>query len=118
MWRYVSKKDSILQVTRKDYLSCNTSSPVAAHDDGETVVRLHRSGPYYFIGGADGACEKGEKLIVVVMAPRRLSAPAPSPVMLDRPAVAPTSRGPLMVVVNWGLMGAALLVMGVFGVVF
>lgn len=109
----------MLQVTRKDYLSCNTSSPVAAHNDGRTVVKLRRSGPYYFISGAEGACEKGERLIVVVMAPRRLlaPAPAPAPMMFDGPAVAPTSGGPLMLAVNLGLVGA-LLVAGVLGVVF
>ena len=105
-------------MTRKDYLSCNMSSPVAEHSDGHTVVRLHRPGPFYFIGGAKGACEKGEKLIVVVMAPRRYGgiAPAPSPMMFDGPAVAPTSGGPLMVVINWGLIGA-LLGLGIFGLV-
>jgi len=108
----------VLRVTRKDYLSCNTSSPVAEHSDGHTMVRLHRQGPYYFIGGAKGACEKGEKLIVVVMAPRRYSgiAPAPSPMMFDGPAVAPSSGGPLMVMTNWALVGA-LLVIGIFGLV-
>lgn len=115
MWNYDGKKDSVLRVTRKDYLSCNTSSPIADHADGHTVIKLRHPGPYYFIGGAGGACEKGEKLVVVVMSPRTYArfAPAPAPTMFDGPAVAPTSGGSLMTVFSWGVMGA-LLAVGMF----
>ncbi|XP_073109474.1 early nodulin-like protein 15 [Elaeis guineensis] len=118
VWKYDGEKDSVLQVRREDYLSCNTSSPVAEHKDGTAVVKLHWSGPYYFISGAEGACEKGEKLIVVVMSERhalRRISPAPSPMEYDGPSIAPTS-GALMVVQRKGLV-AALVVLGTVGVV-
>ncbi|PKA57617.1 Early nodulin-like protein 1 [Apostasia shenzhenica] len=101
VWKYDAQKDSVLQVRQKDYLSCNTSSPISEHRDGDTRLRLRRSGPYYFVSGAVGACQKGEKLLVVVMSQRhRFPAggslsPAPSPSELDggSPAMAPLTGG-------------------------
>ncbi|WOL19058.1 hypothetical protein Cni_G27855 [Canna indica] len=94
VWKYDAAKDSILQVTREAYLSCNRSNPLAEHKDGATVVELRRSGAYYFISGADGACEEGQKMIVVVMSERhslRGLAPGPSPVELEGPSIAPAT---------------------------
>ncbi|CAL9104427.1 unnamed protein product [Musa textilis] len=113
--QYDDAKDSVLQVTREAYLSCNRSSPVAEHRDGATAVELHRSGAYYFISGAEGACEQGEKLIVVVMSERHSLrgglAPAPGPTEFEGPAVAPTSGASTTVVLKSGV-AAALLVLG------
>ncbi|KAK6927644.1 Phytocyanin domain [Dillenia turbinata] len=94
VWKYDSNKDSVLQVTRDSYLKCNTSDPIAEYKDGNTKVKLDHSGPFYFISGAAGQCDKGQKLIVVVLSSRhRLYAisPAPAPAEYDGPAVAPTS---------------------------
>lgn len=86
----------MLQVSKEDYLSCNTSNPIEEYKDGETKVKLDRSGPFYFVSGAEGHCEKGQKLIVVVLSPRHKNrymgvSPAPSLAESDSPAVAPTS---------------------------
>ncbi|XP_021758039.1 early nodulin-like protein 3 [Chenopodium quinoa] len=100
VWKYDNKQDSVLQVTREAYLSCNTSSPVAEYKDGQTKFELKKPGPYYFISGTQANCQKGEKVIVVVMsAQSRRSgaaspafAPSPSPNSeAQTPAVAPTS---------------------------
>ncbi|KAF5748117.1 early nodulin-like protein 1 [Tripterygium wilfordii] len=94
VWKYESGKDSVLQVTREAYLSCNTSSPIDEYKDGNTKVTLDRSGPFYFISGTNGHCEKGQKMIVVVLSPRHRYtgiSPAPSPAEFEGPAVAPTS---------------------------
>lgn len=112
MWKYDAQRDSVLQVTKEAYASCNTSNPVAEYKDGNTKVELDRSGPFYFISGVKGNCEKGEKLVVVVLSSRhRVISPAPSPVEFESPAVAPTSgasslKGGLLVVLAvlaWGL---------------
>ncbi|GMH08006.1 hypothetical protein Nepgr_009846 [Nepenthes gracilis] len=110
VWEYDGKKDSVLQVTRDAYHSCNTTRPIEEYRNGETKVRLDRSGPFYFISGAEGHCEKGQKLIVVVMAPRRnkqnaLASPAPSPAEVEAPAISPTSsattrKGSMLVVLG------------------
>ncbi|KAJ8434810.1 hypothetical protein Cgig2_033532 [Carnegiea gigantea] len=116
VWKYDSKKDSVLQVTREAYLSCNTTGPIEAHKEGETKLKLDKSGPYYFISGYQPNCEKGEKIIVVVMADRstraRAGSPALSPALapaseLEAPAVAPTSGA------SSGLKAGFILVFGV-----
>lgn len=93
VWNYDST-DSVLRVSQKDYETCNTSSPIAEYKDGNTKLILARSGPYYFISGANGNCKKGQKLTVVVMSARSQFmgiSPAPSPLQFDGPAVPPTS---------------------------
>ncbi|KAF2313030.1 hypothetical protein GH714_008814 [Hevea brasiliensis] len=109
VWKYDSQKDSVLQVTREAYLSCNTSNPIEEHN-GNTKVKLDRSGPFYFISGAGGHCVKGQKLIVVVLSQRHRYtgiSPAPSPEEFEGPAVAPTSAATSLkgsLVVSLGLM--------------
>lgn len=80
-----------MEVTKEAYNSCNTTNPLANYTDGETKVKLDRSGPFYFISGANGHCEKGQKLSLVVISPRHsVISPAPSPVEFeDGPALAP-----------------------------
>lgn len=101
-------------MSKEDYLNCNVSNPIEEYKDGNTKVKLSRAGPYYFISGAKGHCQKGQKVIVVVLSPRgRYTgiSPAPSPVEFNGPAVAPTSSasslgGGLMVAFGlllWGL---------------
>jgi len=58
-----------LQVNKEDYANCNSSNPVEQYNDGNTKVKLDRPGPFYFISGAKGHCEKGQKLIVVEEGP-------------------------------------------------
>ncbi|KAG6625617.1 early nodulin-like protein 1 [Carya illinoinensis] len=70
VWNYDPSKDSVLQVSKKDYESCSTSSPIAVYKDGNTKVKLDRSGPFYFINGTEDHCEKGQKLATVVLSVR------------------------------------------------
>ncbi|MED6181625.1 hypothetical protein PIB30_021049 [Stylosanthes scabra] len=99
VWKYDGKEDSVLEVDKEDYANCSTSNPMKEYNDGTTKVELDRPGAFYFISGAAGHCQKGQKLVVVVMSPRggRRSAgfsPAPSPAPsaeFEGPAVAPTS---------------------------
>ncbi|XVF89282.1 hypothetical protein PTKIN_Ptkin19aG0117500 [Pterospermum kingtungense] len=112
VWNYDSSKDSVLQVTKTDYETCNTSSPMAAYKDDNTRVKLERSGPYHFISGAEEHCQKGQKLIVVVMSKRSQFmgiSPAPSPVKFDDPAMALTSSA---VVLKRGLVAIVGVLMG------
>ncbi|MCD7459912.1 hypothetical protein HAX54_042293 [Datura stramonium] len=95
VWKYDGEKDSVLEVSKRDYVTCNTSSPIAVHNDGNTKIVLDHSGAYYFISGAKGHCEQGQKLIVVTLSDKNMrrfmGAPAPSPTESEGPAVAPTS---------------------------
>ncbi|GFZ12486.1 early nodulin-like protein 9 [Actinidia rufa] len=71
VFEYPAEKDSVLQVTKKDYTNCNTASPMREFkDNGHTVFKFDQSGPFYFISGVEENCVKNEKLVVVVMADR------------------------------------------------
>ena len=92
-------EDSVLEVTRDDYNRCSTAAPLATHrataGGGAATVPLPRSGPYYFVGGAPGSCQKGERLLLVVMSEKhgrgRLRGLAPVPA----PAPAAEAESPL-----------------------
>ncbi|KAL9232822.1 hypothetical protein vseg_007887 [Gypsophila vaccaria] len=75
-------KDSVLQVDREDYGSCNVTSPILKFEDGNTVFKFDHSGFFCFISGKPGHCEAGQKMIVRVMVQsgvHHLPAGAPSP---------------------------------------
>ncbi|KAL9236072.1 hypothetical protein vseg_010779 [Gypsophila vaccaria] len=75
-------KDSVLQVDREDYGSCNVTSPISKFEDGSTVFKFDRPGFFYFISGKPGHCEAGQKMIVRVMVQSGVQHPpasAPSP---------------------------------------
>jgi len=78
-FKYKKLEDSVLLVTQAAYETCNTSNPTAYYDDGNTVIKLRHSGPYYFISGIQENCNKGQKLIVVVMASSGHSGPGSYP---------------------------------------
>ncbi|XP_059631929.1 early nodulin-like protein 18 [Cornus florida] len=44
--------------------------PIMKMDDGDSVFKFDRSGPFFFISGNKDNCQKGQKLIVVVLAVR------------------------------------------------
>ncbi|XP_057487739.1 early nodulin-like protein 14 [Actinidia eriantha] len=90
---YDPKLDSVLQVTVEDYKVCNRSNPIKSYTDGNTTISLDRSGAFYFISGAEGHCEEGQKLEVRVLSAKhapRAHPPATSPVPAPVPAPAPS----------------------------
>jgi len=117
VWKYDGQKDSVLQVTKEAYAACNTTNPIEEYKDGNTKVKLDKSGPFYFISGAEGHCEKGQKIVVVVLSQKHkqvgyVGSPAPSPVEFVGPAVARTSSASNL---KGGLLVAlGVLVLGLF----
>lgn len=67
---YQAGNDSVLLVDKRSYDACDTSAPIDTFADGSTMFTFTRSGPFYFISGNKDNCNRGEKLIVVVMAER------------------------------------------------
>ena len=61
------KKDSVMEVTESDYKKCNSTHPNFFSNTGDTLFKLDRSGPFYFISGASGHCSRGQKMILKVM---------------------------------------------------
>ncbi|PIN17794.1 hypothetical protein CDL12_09531 [Handroanthus impetiginosus] len=50
------------------YKECNSTHPNFFSNTGNTVITLDRSGFFYFISGAAGHCDKGQRMIVWVIA--------------------------------------------------
>lgn len=65
-FRFDNKTDSVLQVSGLDYEACETSRPMKEYRDGNTTIELECCGHFYFISGAPGHCEKGQKLDIFV----------------------------------------------------
>ncbi|OMP08967.1 Plastocyanin-like protein [Corchorus olitorius] len=89
-FKYKKGADSVLLVTREDYFSCNTTNPILSLKDGDSTFTFDRSGPFFFISGISDNCNKGQKLIVVVMAVRHKHSPSPS----TSPATPPVPSSP------------------------
>lgn len=85
LFKYKSGSDSVLVVNKEDYDGCDVGSPLLKLDDGNSVVKFNRSGPFYFISGNKPNCDQGQKLITVVMAVRS----PPSPPIVPPPTAAP-----------------------------
>lgn len=69
----------MLVVNKENYHKCNTKNPISNFSDGYSVFKFDRSGPFFFISGIQEKCEKGEKMIVVVLAVRHPHTPPISP---------------------------------------
>ncbi|XP_058751322.1 early nodulin-like protein 21 [Vicia villosa] len=61
------KKDSVMEVGKENYNDCNATQPTFFSNNGDTEFKFGHSGTFYFISGASGHCEKGQKMIVRVM---------------------------------------------------
>ncbi|KAL6570619.1 hypothetical protein OROGR_000169 [Orobanche gracilis] len=95
LFKYKKGSDSVLLVNREDYHTCNTGRPKSKLDDGHSVFKLDRSGPFFFISGNKSRCMDGEKLIIVVLAVRtKHSSPPPPPPEAPCPITAPPSPAP------------------------
>ncbi|KZV23233.1 copper ion binding protein [Dorcoceras hygrometricum] len=98
LFRYPKGSDSVLVVSKDDYDNCNTANPILKLDDGNSIFRYDRSGPFYFITGTKENCDKGQKLVTVVMAVRSTPTPpttaAPPPLSPSSPPVISPSYPP------------------------
>ncbi|KAJ0091708.1 hypothetical protein Patl1_14579 [Pistacia atlantica] len=65
VFKYDGKTDSVLEVTEEDYEACETSKPIKEYRDGNTKISLS-TGTKFFISGAEGHCEKGQKVEINV----------------------------------------------------
>ncbi|KAL1548941.1 mavicyanin-like [Salvia divinorum] len=112
VFKYDRKLDSVVEVSEADYKTCSRLHPVKSYDDGNTRIALDKSGPHFLISGADGHCEKGQKLEIRVLSAHHhhhhAAAPSPSSLIARNgshhaPAPAPAHHS-----------GAAMLRAGVF----
>ncbi|XP_075499581.1 uncharacterized protein LOC142538022 [Primulina tabacum] len=88
VFRYKKGSDSVLVVTKDDYERCNKDSPRQVFKDGDSKFKFDKSGPFFFISGRTQHCEKGQKLVTVVLSDRHHNAP-PSPSPTHSPPMKP-----------------------------
>ncbi|KAK1405299.1 hypothetical protein POM88_004904 [Heracleum sosnowskyi] len=97
-FKYENGTDSVLQVDQEDYITCSKSNPIEVLENkGDySTFDLDHPGFFFFISGQADNCKKGQKIIILVMAPRNYtyisptSAPSPfqgiSPVSSQAPS--------------------------------
>lgn len=89
VFKYSKGSDSVLVVAKDDYYNCKKDNPTGSLEDGDSVFKFNRSGPFFFISGYGDNCEKGQKLIIVVLAVWHRAHGAPQPTPLPTPTPAP-----------------------------
>uniref|UniRef100_A0A164Y2H4 Phytocyanin domain-containing protein n=1 Tax=Daucus carota subsp. sativus TaxID=79200 RepID=A0A164Y2H4_DAUCS len=90
-FKYTQGVDSVLAVNKNDYDTCNVNNPITKMEDGNSVFKLDKAGPFYFISGNKSNCDQGQKLNLVVISPKNhhtATSPVASP-------PAPTAMTPL-----------------------
>ncbi|KAK1566955.1 hypothetical protein Q3G72_006570 [Acer saccharum] len=92
-FRYDKGSDSVLVVSNADYDSCNKKNPIQSLANGDSIFKFDHSGPFFFISGHDHNCEKGQKLIVVVMAVRNKTHHQQAPPSLSPSSAESPKRG-------------------------
>ncbi|CAN4079169.1 unnamed protein product [Withania somnifera] len=65
--RFKYKKDSVMEVTDQEYKKCNSTRPSFFSNTGNTMFTLDHTGYFYFMSGAAGHCERGQRMIVRVI---------------------------------------------------
>ncbi|XP_037489866.1 mavicyanin-like [Triticum dicoccoides] len=102
------KADSVMEVTQEEYDKCGSTHPIFFSNNGDTEVRLDRPGPFYFVSGVTGHCERGQKMVVKVIGQNE---PPPAPPAPPSDA-APAGIGSAGAMVAAALL-PALIVLGV-----
>ncbi|KAF5788154.1 putative Phytocyanin domain, cupredoxin [Helianthus annuus] len=120
VFKYDSKTDSVLIVEEGDYKKCNKMKPIQQYNDGITRIKIVESGAFFFISGANGHCEKGEKLEVKVLSHKHSSPPPSlppksSPSMVPPPAQTPAeSPNSSAVAPNVRIIGVSTMIMAIW----
>ncbi|XWS54301.1 hypothetical protein CRYUN_Cryun10bG0078700 [Craigia yunnanensis] len=78
IFQYTPNHD-VLEVTKADYDSCQTSSPIQTFNDGNTVIPLSSPGKRYFICGTLGHCSQGMQIEIDTLATSTPQATSPTP---------------------------------------
>ncbi|KAL1556394.1 stellacyanin [Salvia divinorum] len=63
---YPPSQDSVIQVTKESYESCNLKDPILYMNNGNSLFNITKVGNFYFTSGADGHCAKSQKLHIFV----------------------------------------------------
>ncbi|XP_038705003.1 uclacyanin 1-like [Tripterygium wilfordii] len=90
IFQYSANHD-VVEVSKQNYDSCQASSAINSHSDGNTVIALSSPGKRYFICGTPGHCSSGMKVEIDTLA---TATPTPSPASPANPPSAATPVTP------------------------
>ncbi|VAH53860.1 unnamed protein product [Triticum turgidum subsp. durum] len=105
VFKYSPQAHDVLEVSKADYDSCNTASPIATLNSGNDVVSLTTTGTRYFLCGFPGHCAGGMKVKIDVVPSSSSSSPAPAsgPSASNAPPPTPVSAATSMEATGFGL---------------
>ncbi|KAK4365041.1 hypothetical protein RND71_016399 [Anisodus tanguticus] len=66
LFLYPPSEDSVIQVTKQNYNSCNLKNPILYMNNGNSLFNITRPGEFYFTSGTEGHCEKYQKLHISI----------------------------------------------------
>ncbi|GKB97522.1 early nodulin-like protein 1, partial [Tanacetum coccineum] len=93
VFTYEAEKSLVVKIKQEDYIICNAPSPVNAkkYSNEYSVVKLNQTGSHYFVSGIIEIND--DKIIVQVIADKRLTTPTPTPT----PDTAPSCKSETIV---------------------
>ncbi|KAI3459378.1 hypothetical protein Pfo_016041 [Paulownia fortunei] len=91
VFEYNPQFHNVIQVTHAEYKACNASSPISTHTTGNDSITIDTHGHHFFICGAPGHCQAGQKVDINVL---RSPSVAPTPSGLPSPVPAVTVPAP------------------------
>ncbi|KAI4302916.1 hypothetical protein MLD38_038609 [Melastoma candidum] len=59
--------NNVMEVSGKDYETCNTISPIEMHYEAPLILNLTKTGDYYYLSSIGKHCEFGQKLHITVV---------------------------------------------------
>ncbi|KAK7347535.1 hypothetical protein VNO80_22067 [Phaseolus coccineus] len=93
VFNYQSNTHNVEEVTKENFDSCNSTSPLATYTTPPARVTLTKSGAHYFICGFQGHCPAGQKLAINVTGTGS-SATSPSPIATPPSATTSPTTNP------------------------
>ncbi|BBH01945.1 Cupredoxin superfamily protein [Prunus dulcis] len=91
---YNNQFHNVMQVTNEDYESCNPASPIAVYASGSDTITLERPDNFYFLCGAPGHCQAGQRVEILATLPTpddSFTGPSPTPSASPADTMSPSS---------------------------
>ncbi|KAJ1384342.1 Phytocyanin domain [Sesbania bispinosa] len=122
IFAYNAQFHNVMRVTHAMYKSCNASSPMTTFTSGNDSIKISNYGHHFFICGAPGHCQAGQKVDINVLnvsaasptkSPSAVASPVPP---ANTPAPSPNNAASL--IVEKGAIGVLGLAMAVLALSF
>ncbi|CAJ1944580.1 unnamed protein product [Sphenostylis stenocarpa] len=94
VFNYQSNAHNVEEVTKANFDSCNSTSPLKTYTTPPARVTLTQSGAHYFICGIPGHCSGGQKLAINVTGSGTSPSPGATPPSPSSPTTNPSTPSP------------------------